>query len=106
MKHAIALLPLLLPLASCSHSNSHTITERKMIGLLEKFDRWDEDGNGRLNHAELTHGLAGTDHQPANVLKFYDTNRDGSISLREAQAGYARANEADAIIRKRKETNE
>ncbi len=106
MKHTIAPLALLLPLASCTHSNSHTITERKMIGLLEKFDRWDEDGNGKLNHAELAHGLAGTDHQPANVLKFYDTNLDGSISLREAQAGYARADEAEAIIRKRKENDE
>jgi Ca2+-binding EF-hand superfamily protein len=104
MKHAIALL--LLPLASCTNTDTQTVTERKMIGLMEKFDRWDEDGNGRLNHTELTLGLAGTDHQPANVIKFYDTNHDGSISLREAQAGYARADEADAIIQARKQKNE
>lgn len=101
MKHTTLAL-LLLPLASCTHPNTQTVTERKMIGLMEKFDRWDENGNGRLNYAELALGLAGTDHKPANVLTFYDTNHDGSISLREAQTGYARADEADAIILKRK----
>lgn len=104
MKHALPLL--LLPLTACTHTETHTVTERKMIGLMEKFDRWDEDGNGRLDHAELTIGLAGTDHDPANVLRFYDTNHNGSISLHEAQAGYARAAEADAIIRQRKQQHE
>lgn len=105
MKHTLAIL--LLPLASCTQTipengPPQSITERKMIGLMEKFDRWDENGNSKLDHAELTKGLAGTDHKPTNVITFYDTNHDGSISLREAQAGYARADEADAIIRKRR----
>lgn len=104
MKHALTLL--LLPFTACTHNETQTVTERKMIGLMEKFDRWDEDGNGQLDHAELTHGLAGTAHQPANVIKFYDTNHNGSISLREAQAGYARADEADAVIRRRKQQHE
>lgn len=104
MKYTASLI--LFTLTSCLSNNPQTVTERKMIGLMEKFDRWDEDGNGKLKHSELTKGLIGTDHNPTNVLKFYDTNRDGSISLREAQAGYSRADEADAIILKRSQQHE
>ena len=79
-----------------------TIIQRKMIGLMQKFDRWDDDGNGELDHAELAAGLAGTEHQPDRVIAFYDTDRNGRISLHEAQAGYARSAEAEKTIANRK----
>lgn len=81
-----------------------TATERKMIGLLEKFDLWDLDGSGDLDLHEITLGLrtTGTDHLPANVLKFYDTNGDKRVSLAEAQKGYERSHLADEMIRKRR----
>jgi len=79
-----------------------TPTERKMIGLLEKFDRWDDNGDGYLDERELAMGLEGSDHKPANVIVFYDTNGDGRISLREAQAGYSRAAEAEQRIQERR----
>ena len=73
-----------------------------MLGLLEKFDRWDDNGDGELDAAELAAGLAGSDHQPANVIAFYDTDGNRRISLREAQAGYHRADDAERRIRERK----
>jgi hypothetical protein len=73
-----------------------------MIGLLEKFDRWDYNGDGELNLDELVTGLKGTDFKPDRVIDFYDTNGNRRISLREAQEGYQRANEADAIVEARR----
>jgi hypothetical protein len=78
-----------------------TATERKMIGLLEKFDRWDDNGDGELDRQELAAGLVGTEHDPDLVMDFYDTNGNRRISLREAQAGYARAAEAEQRIKAR-----
>jgi hypothetical protein len=34
-------------------------------------------------------------------MEFYDTNRNGLISLKEAQSAYSRAPEADARIKSR-----
>jgi hypothetical protein len=79
-----------------------TPVERKMIGLLQKFDRWDDDGDGELDHAELDAGLKGTEHKPERVIAFYDTDGNGRVSLREAQAGYARSGEAEKQIAARK----
>jgi hypothetical protein len=79
-----------------------TQTERKMIGLLEKFDRWDDNGDGQLDEAELEMGLKESEHKATNVIAFYDTNRNGTISLREAQAGYSRADEAEQRIKARR----
>jgi hypothetical protein len=78
-----------------------TQTERKMIGLLQKFDLWDDNGDGRLDEAELEMGLKGSGHKAANAIDFYDINRNGTISLREAQAGYSRAGEAEQRIKAR-----
>jgi hypothetical protein len=78
-----------------------TVVERQMIGLLEKFDRWDDNGDGELDRAELEAGLAGTPYRADRTLEFYDTNRNGGISLQEAQAGYQRAAEAEATIKAR-----
>ncbi len=72
-----------------------TPEERKMIGLLEKFDRWDYDGDGELDMKELAAGLKerGSNYTADYVIGFYDTNGNKKISLREAQAGYHRADE-------------
>jgi hypothetical protein len=95
----------LVALSACSPSIGPVVpktpVERKMIGLLQKFDRWDDDGNGQLDRKELAEGLAGTGHSPDAVMEFYDTNRNGLISLKEAQSAYSRAPEADARIKSR-----
>jgi Ca2+-binding EF-hand superfamily protein len=66
-----------------------------MIGLLEKFDRWDYDGDGELDAKELAAGLKerGSKYSADYVIGFYDTNGNKKISLREAQAGYSRADQ-------------
>ena len=95
----------LVALSACSPSIGPVVpktpVERKMIGLLQKFDRWDDDGNGYLDRKELAEGLVGSGHSPDGVMEFYDTNRDGKISLKEAQRAYSRAPEADARIKSR-----
>lgn len=73
-----------------------------MIGLLEKFDRWDDNGDGELDRSELATGLEGTEHKPERAITFYDTDANQRISLREAQAGYSRADEAEKLIHERK----
>ena len=72
-----------------------TPVERQMIGLLQKFDRWDDNGDGYLESGELTVGIASLTGKPqqvtyttADVMGFYDTNHDKRISMMEAQAGY------------------
>lgn len=72
-----------------------TAKERKMLGLLQKFDRWDYDGNGELNQKELTAGLIsrGSTYSPVYVMDFYDTNGDKNITLREAQDAYSRSDD-------------
>lgn len=91
--------------ASCSTAPGPVVpnnkTERQMLGLLQKFDRWDDNGDGELDHSELTAALVGTPHQADRVIDFYDANRNQRISLREAQAGYDRAPEAEAIVKAR-----
>jgi hypothetical protein len=75
--------------------------ERKMIGLLEKFDRWDENGDGTLDKRELAPAQKLSGLTPAEIIDFYDTDKDVKISLREAQAGYARSAEAQQILKAR-----
>ena len=66
-----------------------------MIGLLQKFDRWDENGDGYLTEDELVKTKQLTGHTPAAVIAFYDTDGDGRISLKEAQNGLKRTDEAE-----------
>jgi Ca2+-binding EF-hand superfamily protein len=82
-----------------------TKVERQMIGLLEKFDRWDYDGDGFLDRKELSEGIAGLRGKPQEVsytaeevIDFYDTNHDRKISIMEAQAGYKRSTEAETRL--------
>ncbi len=98
-----------MALVSCSSGpgpvTPENKTERQMLGLLEKFDRWDDNGDGELTEKEIDHGInrfKGTpmkvDYTGKEVVKFYDTDGNGSVSLREAQAGYHRADEVKGPI--------
>jgi hypothetical protein len=80
-----------------------TRSERQMLGLVEKFDRWDYNGDGELSVDEIKAGiatLAGTSRavtfDAAEVVKHYDRNGNNTVSLREAQAGYRRTTQEDA----------
>ena len=77
-----------------------TRMQRQMVGLLEKFDRWDYNGDGQLSKKEISNGIDSlkgkpqqVNYDPAKVLEFYDTNKDGMVSLAEAQDGYRRSHE-------------
>ena len=79
-----------------------TAVQRQMIGLLQKFDRWDDNGDGELDATELKHGIHSLQGKPQqvtytakDVIDFYDTDHNGKVSLTEAQAGYQRAAEAE-----------
>lgn len=78
-------------------------SEKQMLGLIEKFDRWDYNGNGLLSSKEIDDGLEslkGTSravsYTSAEVVKFYDRNADKSVSLYEAQKGYKNTIEGGA----------
>jgi hypothetical protein len=97
-------VPLIFTVASCASGpgpvTPENRTERQMLGLLEKFDRWDDDGNGELTVKEVDHGINRFKNTPMKVnytgkqvVDFYDIDHSGAVSLREAQAGYHRADE-------------
>lgn len=71
----------------------------KMFGLLEKFDRFDYNGDGYLTRKELEDGIREkaivhlTPEEYTKVMKAYDTNRDSRISLHEAEIGAKRGPE-------------
>lgn len=92
---------------SCSSGSQSPIpdtrSERQMLGLIEKFDRWDHDGNGQLSAREIDAGIAtikdtsrAVTYDAADVVKHYDRNGDQTVSLREAQSGYQRTTEDGA----------
>ena len=66
---------------------------RQMYGLVQKFDRFDTNGDGYLTRKELADGVrnSGTLHltsaQLDKAMKAYDLNGDRRISQREAQLG-------------------
>ena len=89
-------------LAACSPPGPfvpQTKVERQMVGLLEKFDRWDYNGDGQLTAPELKDAEARSGYSPAKILGFYDTDHSGGISLGEAQAGFKRVDEAERRAR-------
>lgn len=82
-----------------------TPMQRQMVGLLEKFDRWDDDGDGQLSQKEIRLGIRSLRGKPqqvkytsTDVMEFYDTNKSGEISLAEAQDGYRRSHDEGAVI--------
>lgn len=81
-----------LALVSCIPGNHGAPPiHRKMFGLVQKFDRFDEDGDGYLTRQELEKGVNSmgpdrlTAQQYDQVMLVYDTNKDRKISLKEAQ---------------------
>jgi Ca2+-binding EF-hand superfamily protein len=62
-----------------------------MMGLLEKFDRFDYDGNGSLTRKEIDMGIkeaSVVQLESAEVdamMKHYDVNKDGNITRWEAE---------------------
>jgi Ca2+-binding EF-hand superfamily protein len=87
----LSLMPFLF--AACAHQDPHSEAAhgRKMMGLLEKFDRFDYDGNGSLTRKEIDLGIkeaAVVQLEPAEVdamMKHYDVNKDGNITRWEAE---------------------
>lgn len=88
-----------LALAACSPGpgpfTPATRVERQMVGLVQKFDRWDDNGDGKLKASELKQAQSISGRTPLEILDFYDTDKDGAISLKEAQAGFSRTEEAE-----------
>lgn len=94
-------------LAACSPGPGTAIpethSEKQMLGLMEKFDRWDTNGDGELSVREINVGIAdikgstkAVTYKAADVVKYYDKNGDNKVSLHEAQAGYHRTTQDDA----------
>jgi hypothetical protein len=109
MKSSI-ILPVVSLLAACTATESPTdpaVVSRKMIGLQQKFDLIDLDGDGYLTRSELVEGfdeIGVVDQSPETVdaiIDFYDFNKDGKLSLRETQSGAVTGPEA--LIREYRE---
>jgi Ca2+-binding EF-hand superfamily protein len=66
-----------------------------MLGLLQKFDLWEENGDGHLTAAELGKAEPITGYPPEKIVAFYDKDSDARISLKEAQDGLSRSDEAE-----------
>ena len=87
----LALLSLLF--AACANQAEHSEAAhgRKMMALLEKFDRFDYNGNGSLTRKEIEQGIhesgvSGVDKVEMDaMMKHYDVNKNGSITRWEAE---------------------
>lgn len=91
----------IIALAACAPQ--HGPVKRQMIGLLEKFDRWDYNGDGRLSLSELKEAEEISGLPAEDILAFYDTGKNGTISFAEAQAGMSRLDEARATVKEIKD---
>lgn len=99
MKHILALS--IIVLAACAPQPGPV--KRQMIGLLEKFDRWDYNGDGQLALSELKEAEELSGLPAADILAFYDTGKNGKISFAEAQAGMSRLDEAKLTVKEIKD---
>lgn len=70
---------------------------RQMVGLLEKFDRWDYNGDGHLVKSEIKDAASLSQFTEEEIINFYDTSMDGRISFAEAKSGMSRDAEAREI---------
>lgn len=94
MKH-LCLLPLLpLLLAACAQKpdpHSEAAHGRKLMGLQEKFDRFDYNADGKLTRREIEQGIKEsgvtgvTSGEIDAMFKHYDVNNDGGISRWETE---------------------
>ncbi|MGB6222739.1 EF-hand domain-containing protein [Haloferula sp.] len=108
MRKSIYLIPLAL-LTACSTPSptDPEVVGRKMIGLQQKFDLIDTDGDGYLTREEIIAGfddIGVVDQSPETVdaiIDFYDFNKDGKLTLREVQSGAVTGPEA--LIREYRE---
>ncbi|MEP2775179.1 MAG: hypothetical protein ABJZ54_02780 [Luteolibacter sp.] len=82
-------------LAGCAPSPGPI--KRQMVGLLQKFDRWDYNGDGYLRASELKEAEKLSEFTAAQIVEFYDTDGDSKVSLKEAQDGMERLPEAREI---------
>ncbi len=100
MTNSFSLLPVfamgtLSVLGSCTvtRQDSPEARQAQMFGLVQKFDRFDYNGDGYLTRSEMMEGVKEsgnirlTEDEWTKVMQAYDTNRDGRISQREAQWG-------------------
>lgn len=90
MKYLLALIPLLI---SCVSDNPHSQAAhgRKVMGLQEKFDRFDYNADGELTRAEIEQGIREsgtvgiTEEELDLAMKEYDVNDNGAISRWETE---------------------
>jgi Ca2+-binding EF-hand superfamily protein len=94
MKH-FYLLPLLplLPAACVQKPDPHSEAAhgRKLMGLQEKFDRFDYNADGKLTRREIEQGIKEsgvtgvTNEEVQAMMENYDVNKDGGISRWETE---------------------
>lgn len=78
--------------ACATHDDPHSEAAhgRKVMALLEKFDRFDYNADGHLTRAEIEQGVDESDVPGVNAteidhaMEFYDVTGDGRISRWEA----------------------
>lgn len=80
-------------MVSCAtNSNNAPPIHRKMLLLVENFDRYDENGDGFLSRRELEKAVDAmgsdrlTKEQYDRAMRVYDTNGDNKVSRAEATA--------------------
>lgn len=83
-------------MVSCAtSSNNAPPIHRKMLLLVENFDRYDENGDGLLSRMELEKAVDTmgpdrlTKEQYDRAMRVYDTNGDNKVSRAEATAAAA-----------------
>jgi Ca2+-binding EF-hand superfamily protein len=83
-------------MVSCAtSSNNAPPIHRKMLLLVENFDRFDENGDGTLSRMELEKAVETmgpdrlTKEQYNRAMLVYDTNGDNKVSRAEAETAAA-----------------
>ncbi|MEP4078556.1 EF-hand domain-containing protein [Haloferula sp.] len=82
-----------LVLAACTSVDPHSEEAhgRKVMGLQEKFDRFDYNADGKITRKEAEQGIAEsgvtgvTDEELDSMMRHYDVDKDGAISRWETQ---------------------
>lgn len=94
---SLPLISLAILVASCRSGSTDPLDPevlgRKMITLQEKFNLIDLDGDGELTREEIIAGYDELDvvnQSPETadaIIRFYDFDKNGTVSLRETQSG-------------------